>query len=202
MKLYKPVFIKSILFPTLLLVSAWLVAGCSGSSDSVENEGQPSINLMASEVNNDNSNGSSSENIDEVETEPDTEITSAEMMLEDGVDESVNISPVVTDPLIQNTIPVTFEINVPFYLSNELQVKLIWGEINLTAMWVVNFGQSLANSQLKLNNCLRLLFMIKTALLNWPGTVRSIESVQMFPKLFEFQRTSSTLINLTVMEVG
>jgi len=91
MKLYKPVFIKSILFPTLLLVSAWLVAGCSGSSNSVENEGQPSINLMASEVNNDNSNGSSSENIDEVETEPDTEITSAEMMLEDGVDESVNI---------------------------------------------------------------------------------------------------------------
>ena len=31
---------------------------------------------------------------------------------------------------------VTFEITVPFYLSNELSVELIWGEIRLTSMWV------------------------------------------------------------------
>jgi len=45
-------------------------------------------------------------------------------------------SAVAEDPLPQNMIPVTFEITVPFYLSNELRVELVWGEINLTAMWV------------------------------------------------------------------
>jgi len=31
---------------------------------------------------------------------------------------------------------VTFEITVPVYVSNELQVKLIWGDVNTSAMWV------------------------------------------------------------------
>lgn len=155
MNLHKPFSIQSIFLPTLLLVIAWLVSGCSGSSDTVALDGQPSINSAASEANN--SNGNSDETIDAIETESDTEVTSADMMLEDEVneaesdteitsadmtpggevDEAVNNSPVVADPLIQNTVPVTFDINVPFYLSNELQVKLVWGDINITAIWVV-----------------------------------------------------------------
>jgi len=136
-----------------MLVIAWLVSGCSASSDPVVNDGQPSINSMASEVNdstnnsinnstnnstnnsndNSNSNGNSSENIGAIEAESDTENTSTEMVLEAEVNEAVNSSPVVEDPLIQNTIPVNFEITVPYYLSNELRVELVWDEINLTS---------------------------------------------------------------------
>ena len=40
------------------------------------------------------------------------------------------------DPLVQNSIQVSFEITVPAYQSNELRVDLAWGKQNLTAMWV------------------------------------------------------------------
>ena len=50
--------------------------------------------------------------------------------------DSVAINPTGQDPLIPNTTRVTFDITVPAYQSNELSVALVWGEINLSAMWV------------------------------------------------------------------
>jgi len=43
---------------------------------------------------------------------------------------------VVSDPLIQNTVPISFDITVPFYLSDELRLDLVWGDISLAADWV------------------------------------------------------------------
>jgi len=136
MKLRKPFSIQFIHVTTLMLVVFWLVSGCSGSGNSVANGEQPPISSTTPEANNSDDNGISNENIDAAEAEPDTEITSTEMTLEDEANEAGNSNPVVVDPMIQNRIPVTFEINVPFYISDELRVELIWGEINLTAMWV------------------------------------------------------------------
>lgn len=45
-------------------------------------------------------------------------------------------NPVVVDPLIQNTILVSFDISVPAYQSNELRLEVGWGELTLTATWV------------------------------------------------------------------
>lgn len=47
-----------------------------------------------------------------------------------------NNGPVVSDPLTQNSIAVSFDITVPYYLSDELRLELSWGDINLTADWV------------------------------------------------------------------
>lgn len=45
-------------------------------------------------------------------------------------------NPIGVDPLIQNRILVSFDITVPAYQSNELQLEVVWGDINLTAGWV------------------------------------------------------------------
>jgi len=132
MKLHEPFTILS----TLLLVTAWLVSGCSGSSESIARDEQYPIESTASEPNNSNDDGVSNANNNTIESESDTEIASAEMILGGDENEAVISNQAVVDPLIQNTIPVTFEITVPYYLSNELRVELIWGEVNLTAMWV------------------------------------------------------------------
>jgi len=160
MILHKPFSIQFIFLPILMFVIAWLFSGCSASSNPTVNDEQPAINSTSSEVNDStsNSNVNSSENIGAIETESGTENTSADMMLEAEVNETevnqtevsevVNSSPVLEDPLIRNTIPVTFEITVPYYLSNELRVELVWGEINLTAMWVG--GQYWSNGAIEL----------------------------------------------------
>lgn len=44
--------------------------------------------------------------------------------------------PVVPDPLIQNTTQVTFDIQVPAYQSNALQVSVMLGDTTLNAGWV------------------------------------------------------------------
>lgn len=42
----------------------------------------------------------------------------------------------VPDPMVQNTTDVSFEITVPTYQSNELQVRLKWGNADITANWI------------------------------------------------------------------
>jgi len=58
------------------------------------------------------------------------------VMSEDEVSGAQSGGGAVADPMTQNTVAVTFDINVPFYLSNELKVDLVWGETTLTAKWV------------------------------------------------------------------
>jgi len=40
------------------------------------------------------------------------------------------------DPLVQNTTQVSFEVTVPAYQSNELQVSMDWGEFSTSINWV------------------------------------------------------------------
>jgi hypothetical protein len=53
----------------------------------------------------------------------------------------------VPDPLVQNRIQVDFGITVPAYQSDALQVRLVWGETDVTASWV---GDELWSTTLEL----------------------------------------------------
>jgi len=44
--------------------------------------------------------------------------------------------PMVADPLTPNSTQVNFNITVPAYMSDALQVRLTWGDRDLTAQWV------------------------------------------------------------------
>ena len=43
---------------------------------------------------------------------------------------------VVPDPLVQNSTSVIFDVTVPAYMSDALQVNLLWGDQEITAGWV------------------------------------------------------------------
>ena len=80
-----------------LLIILFVISGCSGSSDSVENDGQ--------------NNG------------------------EDPTNNGAGPLP-EPNPSIPASTLVNFDITVPAYMSDELQVRLAWGDINITAEWV------------------------------------------------------------------
>lgn len=124
----------SLRLPALLLLIAWAVSACTGSSDSVtgditsENNVAPTGSI--SSASQDSAPDTSSENnADDIEQ---TEEVSED---ENNTGTAAN-DPVVEDPLIQNTILVSFEITVPAYQSNELQIVLEWGDLNFTAFWI------------------------------------------------------------------
>ena len=45
-------------------------------------------------------------------------------------------NPSVPDPMSRGVTSVTFEITVPAHVSNELQVRIMWGETTLSAAWI------------------------------------------------------------------
>jgi len=53
-----------------------------------------------------------------------------------NADDVTDTLPGAPDPIIQNTTRVTFDITVPAYQSNSLQLRLNWGDIAITADWV------------------------------------------------------------------
>jgi len=55
----------------------------------------------------------------------------------DNIDLPINgVTADVPDPMVQNNTDVTFEITVPAYQSNELQLRLSWGEFSTSPNWV------------------------------------------------------------------
>lgn len=52
------------------------------------------------------------------------------------IQDPVSPDPVVPDPLTQNSIRVDFDIQVPAYVSDSLQVRVMWGETDISAAWV------------------------------------------------------------------
>lgn len=138
----------------LVCICILAICGCSGSSvsapDSVQSGGESaedsenasnetqSINdADIVEQESDVTNDESVENTDAVEDEPVPDDT------EDSVDEVSNqtgsmseVIEVVPDPMVQIRTQVNFEITVPAYQSNALQVRLTWGDIEASAGWV------------------------------------------------------------------
>ena len=79
---------------------------------------------------------------DTVATAPvENEVAADNQVLEDPVTAAPVVdtpvtNPAVPDPLTQNTTRVDFQIEVPAYQSNALQVRLLWGDKDFTAAWV------------------------------------------------------------------
>ena len=52
------------------------------------------------------------------------------------LDDPINTIAVSGDPLVLNVVAVEFNITVPAYVSDTLQVGVAWGEKNLTVGWI------------------------------------------------------------------
>jgi len=134
MPIVSPVFLAAAMFAS----AAWL-SGCS-SSDSAAEETPSEV---ASSVNDGvNSSAGEETNIDENDDVPvgvpapvigDGALADndANPPLEDGTPLNAGV-----DPLIQNTTLVSFDIEVPVYQSDALQVRLTWGDMNIIAAWM------------------------------------------------------------------
>ena len=73
------------------------------------------------------------------------------------VDDGTTTNP--TDPTtgdVQSFTSVNFDITVPAYSSNALQVKILWGDVDLNASWVGDEQWS-ASTQLRANTSHQLL---------------------------------------------
>jgi len=113
-----------------LLVGASFVFGCSSSSDS----SSPTESAMLSEDGVIEAPADDVDDIDDVladdPMQPDPVIPIPPANIPSEQD------PVVTDPLVQNLTRVDFDITVPAYVSDALQVRINWGDIDITAAWV------------------------------------------------------------------
>ena len=153
---------------TLFLTCSLLMVGCSSSSDTVSfSEIDSGISDVDSDaidapgiVNDDPvvEDISDADLIDDpVVSTDDVEIDSVVAESDVSVDED---APVIAapDPLIQNVTRVDFEITVPAYQSNALQVRLTWGDTQANAAWV---GDELWSLSLDLpSNTERLLTIV------------------------------------------
>lgn len=125
-------------YSLVLLIVALLVSSCSSSSDSDSGESQTDAN--PSDTNGDgvvsdegtDSVANEMENTTTGDTTSGTEAESA-----DGIDESTTGSGLesASDAEGLSTTRVDFDITVPVYSSDALRVRLIWGDIDTTAMW-------------------------------------------------------------------
>ena len=97
-------------FPILLFVTVWFLASCGSGGSPTQDADELAIN-GAVNVPSDDDTGQDNTNQD-------------------------NTSQQGTDPLIQNTTTITFDITVPAYQSNELKIEVRWRDISLVAQWV------------------------------------------------------------------
>ena len=134
----------------LVLTSCLLVAGCSSSSDSpalteddnvvsdidsIATTAQPEADPTSSEVS-DEVVVSASDSVEETSEfeAPTSDNIPAETIANDQISEPT--TEAVPDPFVQNRTQVDFGITVPAYQSDALQVRLTWGETDVTAGWV------------------------------------------------------------------
>ena len=119
-----------------LLVGALLVSGCSGSSDSQPASGGDVLNADGTN----GTGGGAAGEMDDGATAGGTGETSGEIGGEgsDGntTGNAQGNNTDVPDPLARTTIAVDFAITVPSYVSDSLQVRIVWGDEDIVAGWV------------------------------------------------------------------
>lgn len=143
----------------VLLLSLQFVIACSGSSNSqsepganATNSGMSTSDDMSANANNGNdANPVDDDAVDTTtnevsditpgsETGSNTPATQPNEANGTGANTSgvntTDSNPGVPDPMTQNSTRVNFEIQVPAYQSNDLQVILVWGEKTIKAAWV------------------------------------------------------------------
>jgi len=139
-----------------LCVTLLLASACSGSSSSTPPTAQTGLEnsddtgIIANDSNSANvpDDGATNDTTNEITTESltggESETTTP---MQDPLDaDSISPDPSntdptdsnssVPDPMAQSSIRINFDIQVPAYQSNELQVRLVWGEKVISANWV------------------------------------------------------------------
>jgi len=126
-----PEHFKSYRFATALVISVLFTAGCSGSSDS-----QPPAETNA--VNADAVNTDAGSTTNDIENDAAANISEGTAAGDSVIvvePEPTDITPVVEVPEFTR---VEFDINVPAFQSNALQVRLQWGSMDILASFVVD----------------------------------------------------------------
>ncbi len=113
----------------LFLVSV-VIAGCSGSSGSSSQSDTVASQSAAAETDN---NTVLEDALSQGET--DTGLVTSEGNATDNANNTTDTT----------TSRVTFEITVPVYASNALQVRLAWGDKNLNTSWVMDESWSITD---------------------------------------------------------
>lgn len=118
-----------------LLVSVLLVSACS-SSDAPQSREQvdaaavvPTTVAVDDETADDTTQPDQITPLVPVVNQPDLEPETDSEPVQD-------VNPVVPDPLEQHSTVVDFEITVPAYVSDALQVRVVWGDRDFAAQWV------------------------------------------------------------------
>ena len=120
-----------------LVSSVFFVAGCSSSDSgsSVVDSPSPVEDVVTSTNNLD---GSASDTTDAgtgggLDDVTDGVVTPTTVPV---VEETSTGGQSVPDPLVQNLAVVDFDITVPAYMSDALQVRVVWGDFDVMAQWV------------------------------------------------------------------
>ena len=113
----------------LLLYLAVVGVGCSGSSSTTNptETGAEAESIVSDDISSVSDNGVGGSENASLNNMPDGV---------EPIDDDANATPIVPDPFAPNTTKVSFDIVVPAYMSDELQVRLIWGLEMFTANWV------------------------------------------------------------------
>lgn len=101
----------------VLFVATLLISGCSSSGDSGNN------GAAVNTENTGNGDGTSTDNANTAQNEDNTAAVES------------NTPSAGSDSLDKNTTRINFEVTVPVYVSDELQVLIGWGDKELSAAW-------------------------------------------------------------------
>lgn len=126
-------------FLFVLIISLLLVSGCSSSSDSSSSESQAASDLSGTNGNGVASVEGTADVTNEIEdvttddtsssTQDESNDVAGESTTGSGTESATESSETPT------TTSVNFDITVPVFMSEALQVRLVWGDIDTTAIW-------------------------------------------------------------------
>ncbi len=134
--IYRCIRIKIVPLPgsvLVFLIAALLVSGCSGSSSGSDEE-SPLLNEVVID---------SEDELDGGLAEGSTDVTAEQTSNEATEDNEESTSSLgqnlsTLDPVVALSTRVTFDITVPAYSSDALQVLVAWGDREITAAWVTD----------------------------------------------------------------
>jgi len=117
--------------PILTCFFALILSGCSGSSDSGVSNSTSTDEISENSVVVDNTASDNTSSPIVLET-----VTDAMAEDTNGISDQVDIVEGQSPPASSASTRVVFDITVPAYMSNALQVRLEWGDLDTTAAWV------------------------------------------------------------------
>jgi len=131
---------STLLFHVLVGILLFLIAGCSGSNDSQSPDETDTVNTDATNADPANeATGSTDVTVVSSTTDPSNDVQDSDAV-NNGTEtpDSVAVDSTISEPQVSTTTRVSFDITVPAFQSNALQVRLQWGDRDISAAFVVD----------------------------------------------------------------